>query len=298
MLEVVSAGIGVQSTTVMLMAAHGGITPMPDVAIFADTGGEPAATYEHLEWLQGENVLPFPLEVIQWSNLEEDILRSAKGERGVAGRMEGYLAPPFRSRNEDGSSGMIRRECTQNYKIEPIQRHTKKLLGMEGQTIRSKEPLVRQWIGFSADEFHRAGGRSKKQPRWLAKRYPLIEELTGDGLGNPGDRWMSLGDCLEWLKRHGYPIPPRSACVFCPYLSNERWRAVRDVPSDWERATAVDEAIRDMPQRKLTNLHKGGLLYLHHSLTPLAEADLKDPPPEQASWMSEFTDECEGMCGL
>ena len=74
MLEVISAGIGVQSTTMMLMAAHGEIEPMPDLAIFADTKGESAATYEHLEWLRSGNVLPFPLEVVSWfSNLEDDI---------------------------------------------------------------------------------------------------------------------------------------------------------------------------------------------------------------------------------
>jgi hypothetical protein len=40
-LHVISLGAGVQSTTMALMAAHGEITPMPDCAIFADTGAEP-----------------------------------------------------------------------------------------------------------------------------------------------------------------------------------------------------------------------------------------------------------------
>jgi hypothetical protein len=37
-LRVLSLGAGVQSTTLALMAAHGEIGPMPDCAIFADTG--------------------------------------------------------------------------------------------------------------------------------------------------------------------------------------------------------------------------------------------------------------------
>ncbi|WP_171177628.1 hypothetical protein [Ruegeria sp. HKCCD8929] len=37
-LRVFSLGAGVQSTTLSLMAAHGEIGPMPDAAIFADTG--------------------------------------------------------------------------------------------------------------------------------------------------------------------------------------------------------------------------------------------------------------------
>ena len=50
-LRVISLGAGVQSTTMALLAAHGEIQPMPDAAIFADTGWEPAAVYRHLEWL-------------------------------------------------------------------------------------------------------------------------------------------------------------------------------------------------------------------------------------------------------
>lgn len=40
-LRALSLGAGVQSTTMALMAAHGEIGPMPDCAIFADTGWEP-----------------------------------------------------------------------------------------------------------------------------------------------------------------------------------------------------------------------------------------------------------------
>lgn len=37
-LRVLSLGAGVQSTTLALMATHGQVGPMPDCAIFADTG--------------------------------------------------------------------------------------------------------------------------------------------------------------------------------------------------------------------------------------------------------------------
>ena len=42
-LRVLSLGAGVQSTTLALLAAHEEIGPMPDCAIFADTGWEPKA---------------------------------------------------------------------------------------------------------------------------------------------------------------------------------------------------------------------------------------------------------------
>jgi len=47
-LRALSLGASVQSTTMALMAAHGHIGPMPDCAIFADTGWEPKAVYDHL----------------------------------------------------------------------------------------------------------------------------------------------------------------------------------------------------------------------------------------------------------
>ena len=63
-LRAISLGAGVQSTTMALLAAHGEIGPMPDCAIFADTGWEPKAVYEHLEWLMSGNVLPFPVHIV------------------------------------------------------------------------------------------------------------------------------------------------------------------------------------------------------------------------------------------
>ena len=51
-LRVLSLGAGVQSTTLALLAVRGEIGPMPDCAIFADTGWEPRAVYEHLTWLR------------------------------------------------------------------------------------------------------------------------------------------------------------------------------------------------------------------------------------------------------
>jgi len=52
-MRVLSLGGGVQSTTLLLMAITEQIEPL-DAAIFADTGWEPAAVYEHMDWLRGK----------------------------------------------------------------------------------------------------------------------------------------------------------------------------------------------------------------------------------------------------
>lgn len=80
-LRVLSLGAGVQSTTLALMAAHGEIGPMPDCAIFADTGWEPKAVYEHLAWLMSPNVLPFPVHIVSAGDIRADLVAGAHGKR-------------------------------------------------------------------------------------------------------------------------------------------------------------------------------------------------------------------------
>lgn len=81
---VLSLGAGVQSTTLALMAAHGEIGPMPDCAIFADTGWEPRAVYEHLAWLRSLNVLPFSVHIVSDGTIRDGLVNGARGERWAA----------------------------------------------------------------------------------------------------------------------------------------------------------------------------------------------------------------------
>lgn len=80
-LRALSLGAGVQSTTMALMAAHGETGPMPDCAIFADTGWETKAVYEHFEWLMSPNVLPFPVHIVSAGNIRDNLMDAAAGKR-------------------------------------------------------------------------------------------------------------------------------------------------------------------------------------------------------------------------
>ena len=286
MIDVISLGAGVQSTTLALMATHGEITPMPEAAIFADTGAEPREVYEHLKWL--DSMLPFPVITTQFSDMLDDMERTGRGESQVAGRAGGYLAAPFFTKNEDGSHGMLRRECTKNYKIRPINRALKELLGLPlDQPVRSRGALVRQWLGISADEVQRVNWSG---PKWLGKRFPFLGRVDGK---DPQDLWMTRNDCLRWLADHDYPIPARSACTFCPYRSNAEWRHLRDhSPQGWGNAVRIDRLIRDMPDKLRAGLRKGGKLYVHASRQPLEDVVLDDDSQPDL-WSAE----CEGMCG-
>jgi len=79
-LRVLSLGAGVQSTTLALIAAHGIVELMPDCAIFADTGWEPASVYQHPRWLMSKNVLPFPVHIVTAGNIRDNLLDASRGE--------------------------------------------------------------------------------------------------------------------------------------------------------------------------------------------------------------------------
>lgn len=261
-LRILSLGAGVQSTTLALMAAHGEIGPMPDAAIFADTGDEPRAVYDHLRWLMSPNVLPFPVHITS---------RGQLSERLFAGDDEAWV--PFHFRG----GGLSKRQCTRNYKIKPVRRKVRELLGV-GPTGAVRSGAVEMWIGISLDEAIRM---KPSNVRFIVNRWPLIEER------------MTRQDCLRWLERHGYPTPPKSSCVFCPYQRDDQWRKLRDGdPEGWQRAVAVDRRLRAPDQVKRFR----GEMYAHRSCVPLDKVDLSTP--EDRGQLNLFLNECEGMCGL
>lgn len=257
----ISLGAGVQSTTMALMAAHGEIAPMPTAAIFADTQWEPKSVYEHLDWLSSPNVLPFPVIRVTAGNIREDIIAKAAGKGRFAS------VPFFMS-----GGGMGRRQCTKEYKIYPIRKGIRDLLGVPfGIPPASAAEL---WIGISTDEAVRAKPSGR---RYIDHRWPLLEKK------------ISRGDCERWLLAHEYPIPPKSACIGCPFHNDAMWGAMqRDDPVSFLDAVMVDSLIRDGG----TNMQQQQ--YMHRSLRPLGEVHFEDST-RQADL---FNNECEGMCGV
>jgi hypothetical protein len=267
-LRVLSLGAGVQSTTLALAAARGDIGPMPDCAIFADTGWEPAAVMRHLEWLRGR--LPFPVHVVSAGNIRDGVLQRTNTTGGR------YAAIPWFILNPDGSKGMGRRQCTKEYKIRPIVKMIKELLGVAPGRRMPKGVVVEQWIGISIDEVERV--KSAKQ-KWLHNRWPLIEA------------GMNRRQCIEWMAERQFSAP-KSACLGCPFHSNAEWRNIRDNdPVGWADVIAVDRAMREGPIQRMR-----GREYMHPSCLPIDQAPIDEPDVGQGTF--GFTNECEGMCGV
>src|SRR5205823_3200770 len=124
-----------------------------------------------------------------------------------------YCTLPVFVSTASGGAGLAPRQCTHDYKIRPIRREIKRLLGLGPKQRWPRTPAVEQVFGISFDERQR-----KRIPTdsWTTYDYPLCEAK------------LSRKDCVAWLARH-YPgrDVPRSACVGCPFHTNEEWRRIR-----------------------------------------------------------------------
>ena len=184
-LTVISLGGGVQSSVMALMANEGAFDRIPDCAIFADTRWEPPSIYEHLAWLRDR--LSFPLYVVDnGRSLREDVkaLTNHSDSRN-------YVDIPVYLKGRDGEGdGIGRRQCTDNYKIRPIRRRIREMLGLRPRQRVPAGTTVELWLGISTDEAIRM---KTSRDRWMTNRYPLIEA------------GMSRSDCLSWWQERTGP---------------------------------------------------------------------------------------------
>lgn len=274
-LRVISLGAGVQSTTMYRMAAVGELTPMPDAAIFADTQQEPPWVYENLERLKADHGGRIPIMVRTAGDLGEAVEKCANSSGGR------FASVPFWVDGDKGASP-ARRHCTREYKIAVVHRAVRELLGLEPRQRAAGRFRVEEWVGISLDEAHRA---KPSRYAWITTRWPLL-------FGRP----MRREGCKTWLAEHGYSIPEKSACVFCPYrrpVEYARWR--EEHPELFEEACRVDDLIRPKGTMKGMRAKQ----YIYRGLVPLRELPpLADLEARDDSQLDLFGNECEGMCGV
>lgn len=279
--HVLNLGAGVQSTTVYLLNLQKKIKPRFDYAIFADVGEEPTKVYEHLEWMK---LLDGPQIIVgSWGHRLGDQLRvgmNSTGQRFVS-------IPAFTAREEGKKTGIVRRQCTKEYKIEVIDRIIRRnILGLAPRQRIPKSIKVYQHFGISKDEIGRA---TKIYENWIMGKSPFEPQFPLLELG-----WERK-DCVEWLREFGN-VPhevPRSACVFCPFRSNAEWVLLKLTdPEGFARAIEIDEALR-IPGN-VCNRNMEDRMYVHPSCIPLVQIDFSIPAPPSY----DFGNECEGMCGV
>lgn len=272
--RVLNLGAGTQSSVLLLMADRGQIDPV-DIAIFADTGWEEAQVYEHLDWLRTK-CNRTEIVTVSAGNIKDDALQvQATGDksqgRGRFGSMPLFVKLP------EGKRGMVRRQCTKEYKLEPIRRFIKtEILGLSKTARWPSHHAVTQVYGISLDEYQRM-----REPEgvWVQNEYPLVKM-----------RWDREAT-IEWARQR-FPghVFPRSACIGCPFHSDAEWRRIKtENPEGWAEAVEMDRALRNAEGMR-------GEVYLHKSLVPLEDVIL--PPAAADDTERLWDDECLGMCGV
>lgn len=243
-MKFLSWGCGVQSTTLAAMSALGELDRL-DAIITADTGWERQATYDirdwYRTWLQERGI---PVHIV------------SAGDIRKLGAKEHIHIPFWTS---DG--GPLRRQCTVKFKIIPVKRRVRELLGFHAtKPPHPPAAAAQQWFGISLDEWTRA---KKSRIKFITHRWPLLE------------RRMTRQDCLAWLQDHRLPIPPRSACVCCPYRRASEWIVIRDEsPNEFQASIDFDELNRHNPLAARGN-STADELFIYKSAQPLAEVDLE-----------------------
>lgn len=121
------------------------------------------------------------------------------------------------------------RWSTRDAKVTPILRHYRSLGGH-----------VNQYLAIARDEAHRM---KDSRVEYVTNLYPLIE------------RKLTRDDCVSIITEAGLPLPPKSACFFCPFSSHERWRWLHhEHPDLFEKAVALEEHGKHFPAQRLSNI--------------------------------------------
>lgn len=291
--HILNLGAGVQSTTLYLMSIAGGCVRF-EAAIFADTGEESEATYKHLEWLKSLNGPPIMVRSI--GKLGDHLL---VGQNSIGHHFAAI--PAFTTTSDTPSStdvAVARRQCSKEYKVEVIERCIRReILGLRPRQRIPKDHGIVQHFGISLDEAGRAtrlwerhhiGTRTEgkngkicvvKAP--FPPRFILIE------------RQMTRANCHEYLDSRVPHETPRSACVFCPFKTDEEWSKTKG--GDWDRAVQVDVGLRTTGA--VANRDTRQTMYLHRSCQPLTQIEFH-PRRNPKDLQLGFGYECEGVCGV
>ena len=232
--EYISYGGGTPSLALIILNVQGKIKPITgrdkvDKIIFADTGWERTDTMNQIGAIRDyctKHGFDFEIVKSNYGSLETYLYNNlTKNEN------KGILPIPYHSKDK----GIGQRQCTNQFKISPINQYLRKLYGPVGRVAQ---------LGIHFGEWQRVkDARNKKD----TNRFPLV------------DLQLKRADCVTIVEEAGLPSPPKSACVGCPYLPASRFIELnQEHPKDFERAEKIDKLMN--PQGK----------YLSSKMIPLS----------------------------
>lgn len=281
-LKFLSLGGGVQSSVMLMMAIHGQLE-RPDHVLFADTGWDGRKTMDHVDWCEMQCLRAgLPFHRVSAGNIRDDMVLARTADSGEYARQSRtdrklgrWASMPLFVDTGAPVAGRIRRQCTSEYKLNPLRAKQRELLGYQPRQ-RIPPASCEVMIGISTDEARRA---KPSEDRWVDNIYPLIDPLK-----------MSRLDCQKWWEDH-YPHRSlgKSSCLGCPNRSDREWLAMKqNDPEAWADVVLFDTQIRHATGMR-------GESYLHRSCRPLDQV-----PLNEGQFGLDLEDDiyCAGGCGL
>lgn len=200
-LRVISYGGGVQSTALLVLAAQRRID-FPTF-LFANVGddSEHPATLAYVRQIAIVYARQHGIEIHELQRRRRDGSVETLWERLHQSQSRSI---PIPIRMGNGAPG--RRSCTSDFKIKVVAKWLR-----EHRATAQRPATV--GIGISLDEIHRANKRRSEPYEQI--EYPLL------------DLGLRREDCVQIIAAAGLPVPPKSACFFCPLKTVEAWRYQR-----------------------------------------------------------------------
>ena len=197
---------------------------VPDVMTFADTGGEKPETYDAVQRLSDWSLshLALPITILtkdsMYSSLEDQSLRT-------------HTLP---------SAAYGWRSCSDKWKIQPQDKYLNNLPA--AKAVWASGQKITKALGYDAGERRRGEKmqESEKYKFW----FPLKEW-----------NWY-LEDCIAAYKRHGLPVPPKSACFYCPSSTKAEVKALaKEHPGLFARAVEIERNAENLQTVKGLGRH-------------------------------------------
>ena len=267
-MRIISYGGGVQSTALCVLAVQGKIGHV-DAALFSNVGddSEYPATITYVR----EKMVPLCAE----RGLAVHDLHRVKRNGDTETLWQRLMKPGSRSlpipvrMPDTGAPGT--RNCTAEFKIKVIT----KWIRAHGATQDAPATVC---IGFSTDEAHRANNRSASP--YETPEFPLL------------DLRLSRTDCKNIISRAGLPVPPKSACFFCPFHRPAMWSKMRrDEPVLFQKSVDLEATLL----ARRVELGRDPV-YLTRFGKPLADA-IEERQADLPGLLDPDTDSCdEGYC--
>jgi len=222
-LRIFAYGGGWQSNAALVLAAQGKLDYRTFLFCNVGDDSEDPATLAYVR----DHAMPYAaahgLELHEIQRIRRDGTPETLMER--LERSQRSLPIPVRMAN--GAPGT--RSCTADFKIQVIGKWAK----AHGASPENPATIA---VGISLDEIERANTRRQEPHERLD--YPLL------------DLRVRRADCQRIITGAGLPMPPKSACWFCPLHRVSAWVTMRsERPELFDRACQLEDTLnrrRDM----------------------------------------------------